>query len=106
MSIIRVAGTGFENRDRFIKDLVACSMVTFNREPKNSFDALAIAIQDDKGNKIGYVPREQNQEMAHHMDSGSRFTGRIYRTMEFKPGKWRVEISCLGPLDPAEKKSE
>jgi len=41
------------------------------REPKNEHDACAILVQDKSGNKLGYIPRDANNELiANLIDAG------------------------------------
>lgn len=49
------------------------------REPENPYDALAILILDQKGHKLGYVPRDRNEVLARLMDAGKLIFGRLDR---------------------------
>ncbi len=40
------------------------------REPKNKYDEYAILVQDEKRQKIGYMPRRMNHIPARLMDAG------------------------------------
>lgn len=40
------------------------------REPENEYDELAILVKDEKGHKLGYVPRRCNRVPARLMDAG------------------------------------
>ena len=40
------------------------------REPKNEYDELAILVKDEKGHKLGYVPRRNNAPYARLLDAG------------------------------------
>lgn len=44
------------------------------REPENPFDALAVRIDNAAGEKIGYVPRALNADIAALLDAGAPLT--------------------------------
>ena len=46
------------------------------REPENVYDARAIRVEW-RGEKLGYVPRAGNEDLAALMDQGARLTARI-----------------------------
>lgn len=46
------------------------AQLTLVREPENKYDSKAIVIKDNKGNKLGYVPRKDNAVIANLMDAG------------------------------------
>ena len=65
--------------------------LSFFREPSNQYDPQAIAIKNDDGIKIGYVPQADNIVFARLMDAGKLIFGRI-TTKEMK-GKWlKIDI--------------
>lgn len=47
------------------------------REPGNEDDAMAIRVETPDGNKIGYVPKDNNTILAHLMDAGKRLVPRV-----------------------------
>ncbi len=47
------------------------------REPKNEYDELAIVVKDSNGNKLGYIPRNNNHIVARLMDAGKLLYGEI-----------------------------
>ena len=49
----------------------------FYREPNNSHDSRAIVIRNDKGIKIGYIPKADNAVFSRLMDAGKLLFGRI-----------------------------
>ena len=53
------------------------TLLQFRREQDNPADALAILVLNEKGEKIGYVPREKNEVLAHLMDAGKCLFGRV-----------------------------
>ncbi|MBO7434389.1 HIRAN domain-containing protein [bacterium] len=67
-------------------DVVPGTVLAFRREPANPQDPLAILILNGNGEKIGYVPQQKNEVLAHLMDGGKLLFGRV----EHKDwrGKW------------------
>ena len=64
----------------------------FFREPNNPYDPKAIAIKNDDGVKIGYVPQADNVIFARLMDAGKLLFGKI--TNKEKQGNWlKIDIS-------------
>ncbi|MFN3717157.1 MAG: HIRAN domain-containing protein, partial [Thiobacillus sp.] len=57
------------------------------REPANPHDALAVRL-DWQGEKLGYVPREHNAEIAARLDAGEALTARI-TDIDFEAEPWR-----------------
>ena len=52
----------------------------------NIHDSLAIMVKDGNGNKLGYVPRQQNEILARLMDAGKSLYG-VVQSKEFV-NKW------------------
>lgn len=53
------------------------------REPDNPYDANAVRVEW-KGQKLGYVPRADNADLARHLDRGLTVEARISRLTEDK----------------------
>jgi hypothetical protein len=70
------------------------------REPDNRFDANAVRVEW-QGQKIGYVPRRENADVARFMDSGQNLEARIARLAEVRDPWSRVRFEILIPLQPA-----
>jgi hypothetical protein len=84
---VHIAGTSYiDNLDELEPGLTQGKKLNFFREPENPYDSLAIAIRDDKGNKLGYVPRAKNEILARLMDAGKLLYGTIF-TKEYV-GNW------------------
>lgn len=88
----KIAGTSYvEDIENISKNLIEGMKLNFFREPKNKYDNLAIVVKDDKGNKIGYIPRDKNEIIARLMDAGKL----IYGTIKSKEllGNWvRIDM--------------
>ena len=74
--------------------------LTLIREADNPFDANAVRVEW-QGQKIGYVPRRENADVARFMDSGQNLEARIARLAEVRDPWSRVRFEILIPLQPA-----
>ena len=72
-----VAGTSYVDLKEIEKHLNINDLLMLQREPKNEYDELAILIHDQKGNKLGYVPRAKNEVLARLMDAGKIVFGKL-----------------------------
>lgn len=75
-----------ENFEMIEPDLKNGVELVFLREPNNPYDAEAIMIQTQEGQKIGYVPQKDNVIFAHLMDAGKLLIGKIQEKTQ--KGKW------------------
>lgn len=69
------------------------------REPDNVHDAKAVRVEW-QGQKIGYVPRRENADVARFMDGGETPVARISRLAEVRDPWLRVRFEILIPLRP------
>ncbi len=81
-----VAGTTHVEIEAVEPDLQPDSLLHLKRDPQNEHDPKAIAIFDDKGRRVGYVPQAKNEALANLMDAGKLLFGKVDRK-EWK-GKW------------------
>lgn len=44
-------------------------------EPKNKYDEKAILVKNEKGHKLGYIPRSKNEVLYHLLDAGKMLFG-------------------------------
>ncbi len=51
------------------------------REPGNPYDPNAVRVEW-RGEKLGYVPRADNADLARHMDRGTKVEARVSRLVE------------------------
>ncbi len=51
--------------------------LVMKREPLNNFDALAVMILTQKGEKLGYIPKDKNEIFSRLMDAGKFIFGKI-----------------------------
>ncbi|QQY78910.1 HIRAN domain-containing protein [Keratinibaculum paraultunense] len=88
-----VAGTTYvEDIDAIGENIVKGTKLNFFREKDNKYDELAIIIKDEKGNKIGYVPKEKNEVLARLMDAGKLIYG-IVEDKEYIDNWLKIDIS-------------
>lgn len=72
-------------------------VLTLVREPDNSHDPLAVRVEW-KGNKLGYVPRRENQAIARQLDHGNPLEARIVRLVNHRDPWKRIEFEVFLPL--------
>ena len=89
-----VAGTGYRDVKAVEPELAIGNFLIFKREPKNSHDPLAIAVFDEKGRKLGYVPRAKNEILARLMDSGKFIFGKLV-SKEWVDDWLKIEIKIF-----------
>lgn len=73
--------------------------LTLVREPDNPHDARAVRVEW-QGQKIGYVPRRENADVARLLDHGHVLEARIARLAEVRDPWSRVRFEILVPLRP------
>lgn len=75
-------------------ELAVGSVLSFVREPQNAYDPLAIQIYNPRNERIGYVPKANNEILARLMDAGKLLFGRVED--KHTEGKWvRVTIKVF-----------
>jgi len=74
---VHVAGTSYRDLDEIAPWLKPGDLLVLKREPDNPYDELAIAIYDEQGHHLGYVPRDSNEVLARLMDGGKLLFGKI-----------------------------
>ena len=70
------------------------------REPDNPFDADAIRLEWN-GRKIGYVPRQENNDLARQLDAGTALEARITVLAKRRNGRHLISYDILVPLTTA-----
>jgi hypothetical protein len=87
-----VAGTGYiEDMEDIAVDLAVGAPLALRREPANSHDTLAILVFDERGRKLGYVPRAKNEVLSRLLDAGKLIYGRITH-LEWSDDWLRIEM--------------
>lgn len=91
LTSVDVAGTYYVgNIEELLEELKEGERLRLVREPDNQYDKFAIRIDNDKGEKLGYIPRQCNHIPARLMDAGKC----LYATVQTKQEntQFRVEI--------------
>lgn len=80
---VHIAGTGhIENIKELEPALTVGMKLKFLRDAKNAHDSNAIEIQNEAGNKLGFIPRDKNEILSRLMDAGKLLYGTL-KTKEF-----------------------
>lgn len=94
-----LAGFQYHAGKRLWPQMKVGDPLTLVREPDNVHDARAVRVEW-QGQKIGYVPRRENADVARFMDSGQTLTARINRLAEVRDPWSRVRFDVLMPVQP------
>lgn len=83
----QVAGTSYVDNIKEIESKLETDVrLEFFREPDNKYDKKAIVIKTVDGDKVGYVPRQDNVIFSRLMDAGKLLFGKV-SSKEMK-GEW------------------
>ena len=72
-----IAGTTFLYLEDIEPKLKKHQLLVLKREPKNEYDGNAILILTEDGQKLGYVPQEENEVLSNLMDAGKLLFGKL-----------------------------
>lgn len=82
-----VAGTRYENRHAYISTRLTPSTPVFLiRERGNRYSANAVAVVDDKGVCLGYVPEDDASDVADFLDRNHPYKARIKKIWTARDG--------------------
>ena len=82
-----IAGTNFRSEIAEIEpELKIGAKFRLQREPKNEFDELAIAVYDANENHLGYIPKSENKIPARLLDAGKNLSAKL--TGKERKGSW------------------
>lgn len=93
-----LAGFQYHHGKALWPDMKVGDRLDLIREPENKYDARAIRVEW-RGQKLGYVPRRENADIARLMDNGSRLEARITRLTESRDPWQRVRFEIMMPLE-------
>ena len=82
--------------DELMEELVPGSRITFVAEPDNAYDRHAIMALDEKGRKLGYIPRHENRIIGSLLKAGKYLYGVVPEDMpgsQVVPGMERTRYS-------------
>lgn len=68
--IFYIAGIKHYQNEQELKSLMVGIKLEIVREPNNPYDTNAIALYTTNKNKLGYIPKSQNNKIAKCIDSG------------------------------------
>lgn len=86
-----LAGFRYYEGKRLWSEMKVGDILQLVREPDNSHDTKAVRVEWH-GNKLGYVPRADNEALARFMDNGSRVEARITRLKKSRNPWQRMEF--------------
>ncbi|MDT3740613.1 MAG: HIRAN domain-containing protein [Candidatus Kapabacteria bacterium] len=72
-----IAGTSYLDLEEIEPNLNIDQLLITRREPENKYDTFAIMLLSQKGEKLGYIPRDRNEILARLMDAGKIIIGKI-----------------------------
>lgn len=73
-----VAGTGYvKNIAEKTESMTPETVLELRRDPKNKYDAMAIQVLNGKQERIGFVPRDDNEILARLMDAGKLIFAKV-----------------------------
>ncbi len=89
----RIAGTMYHDLGEKSIALGFWDYVELRREPENPYDARAVALLTVEGEKLGYIPRDRNQEIAALLDRGEQMHGRlIYKFLKYPSQEYIIRV--------------
>ena len=96
LSFTKIAGTRYcDNQDVF-KGLEKNVPLLLEREADNKYDSNAIKVLTIDGEKLGYIPKKDNDIFCRLMDSGKILNARVYSCCEDDYYNWSVSIKiCM-----------
>jgi hypothetical protein len=93
-----LAGFQYHRGKAVWPDMKVGDRLNLAREPSNRYDARAIRVEW-RGQKLGYVPRRENDDIARLMDNGAKLEARIIRLTESRDPWQRVRFEIILPLE-------
>lgn len=74
----RIAGTShIDNYEEVVDNLVLQERLELRREPLNEADSRAVAILDEAGRRVGYIPQSDNKVVSELLDEGQSLYARV-----------------------------
>ena len=96
LSFTDIAGTRYcDNQDVF-KKLEKNDPLLLKREADNKYDSNAIKVLTMDGEKLGYIPKRDNDIFCRLMDAGKIIHARVYSCYKENYDHWYVSIKiCM-----------
>ena len=86
-----VAGTSHIDEE-ILQTVKPQEKLTLRREKENTFDAKAVAILTEEGQKIGYIPERDNPIFSRLMDAGKMLTAQV-KSIEWQYSYCKIAIA-------------
>jgi len=86
-----LAGFQYYSGKQMWDDMRVGDTLTLTREPDNAHDANAVIVSWN-GQRLGYVPRRENGDVARQMDRGAPVKARIVRLTQARNPWQRIEF--------------
>lgn len=83
--VTKIVGVSFDDRQEVLKRMKVGDVVYMTKEPDNAYDANAIAVLNENGERLGYVPRD-NARVLTRLIKGGRVAGCISSLGEGRSG--------------------
>lgn len=96
LSFTDIAGTRYVDNQDVFKRLEKNDPLLLEREADNKYDSNAIKVLTIDGEKLGYIPKRDNDIFCRLMDSGKILHARVYSCYEDDYCHWHVSIKiCM-----------
>jgi hypothetical protein len=92
-----LAGFQYYSGKQLWDDMKVGDVLTLVREPDTAHDANAVIVSWN-GQRLGYVPRRENSDVARQMDRGAPVKARIVRLTQARNPWQRVEFEIYVDL--------
>ncbi len=87
-----IAGTSFIEDSAIFKTLKVNDHLILRRETDNKFDEKAILILNEQNQKLGYIPRKDNEIFSRLLDAGKLLTTSI-KEINLKGDYYTIKIN-------------
>lgn len=77
-----IAGTNHIEDESVFENLEEGTPLILKREADNKFDEYAVLVLNEKHEKLGYIPRQNNKVYARLMDAGKVLKGKVLEVYE------------------------
>ncbi|DBA85403.1 hypothetical protein WJX79_007934 [Trebouxia sp. C0005] len=91
----QIAGVSFEGRQDFVSNLQPDQAVMMVKQPDNTYDPNAVAVQTLHGQDLGYVPKEHTARFPHDVTFGH-----VYSVGQNAKGLWGATVAVRPTLPP------
>ena len=96
LSLTDIAGTRYVDNQDVFKRLEKNDPLLLEREADNEYDSNAIKVLTMDGEKLGYIPKRDNDIFCRLMDAGKIIHARVYSCYQDDYYNWSVSIKiCM-----------